>query len=540
MRKNIFIWMLGAAAMVLASCSQNEDLLQTDNGVNDEVRLTFDVRTPGMQSRAVVPTAEDEGKATRYICEVYEGNDAANLTGTPARFEQQDAAFTMLLKKNTDYVFLLWADNGTAAEDTEEGNYYNAADLKDVQVAGTVDDKCDEIAFYACKPVSITSTGEIGEIMLNHAVAKVCLHETDVIQKDSKLVVEYTAAQSFNVAAGTTTATSQNRTLTYELKEKIDAAGATGGKEIAHFYVLAPEKGKAGGLSDMTCTLTEPDGSTAKETTKTINNVPLQANYVTNIRGEFSDYTSTAFSVSLNSAWEEAFDYISMADFTSSQDFTDYFDKQGKNGTLKFTGDMTAAAITMLSTALKPETYSYKLDFSGVTFTEPLPEKAFNQVGGINEIILPEGLTEITNKMVFHTVTHLKSITFPTSLQAIGEAFLMCCDELPSVDLSETNVTVIPSQAFYWMDGLKKVSLGNVTAIGSLAFAYWRCEKGLELELDLSKCDQVPTITISSFDGMDHTPLKIYVKNADLKTKFLEAWSTVDSEFTANNFIVKQ
>lgn len=536
MRKNIFIWMLGAAAMVLASCSQNEDLLQTDNGVNDEVRVTFDVRTPGMQSRAIVPTAEDEGKATRYICEVYEGNDAANLTGTPARFEQGTTQFTMLLKKNTDYVFLLWADNGTATEGTEEGNYYNAADLQNVQVAGTVDDKCDEIAFYACKPVSITSTGEIGGIMLNHAVAKVCLHETNVIQKDSKLAVEYTAAQSFNVAAGTTTAAAQNRTLTYTLAAEVNAAEATGGQNIAHFYVLAPEKGKADGLSNMTCTLTEPDGSTTKETTKTINNVPLQANYVTNIRGEFSDYTSTAFSVSLNSAWEEAFDYISMADFTSSQDFTDYFEKQGKNGTLKFTGEMTAADITMLSTALEPETYSYKLDFSGVTFTELLPELAFNRVGGINEIILPEGLTAITNGKEFHTVKHLKSIKFPNSLETIGKYLLMNCDELPSADLSETKVTVIPNQVFYACEILKEVSLGNVTEIGPLAFAY---DRALE-KLDLSKCEQVPTITNTSFDGMNHTPLKIYVKDADLKTAFFYAWSAVDSEFTADNFVVKQ
>lgn len=536
MRKNISIWMLGAAAMVLASCSQNEDLLQTDNGVNDEVRVTFDVRTPGMQSRAIVPAEAEEATAKRYICEVYEGDDAANLTGTPVRFEQGTTEFTMLLKKNTDYVFLLWADNGTAAEGTEDDNYYNAADLKDVQVAGAGDDKCDEIAFYACKPINITSTGEIGDITLNHAVAKVCLHETNVIQPGGSLVVEYTAAQSFNVAAGTTAAATQNRTLTYKLTAEVNATGTTSGTEIAHFYVLAPEKGKADGLSNMTCTLTEPDGSTTKETTKTINNVPLQANYVTNIRGEFSDYTSTAFSVSLNSAWEEAFDYISMADFTSSQDFTDYFNKQGKNGTLKFTGDMTAAAITMLSTALNPETYSYKLDFSGVKFTDPLPEKAFNQVGGIDEIILPEGLTDITNEMVFHTVKHLKSITFPTSLQAIGKYFLMCCDELPSADLSETKVTVIPNQAFYWCKGLEKVSLGNVTEIGAMAFAY---DKAL-VELDLSKCEQVPTITSSSFDGMKHTPLKIYVKDADLKTAFFNAWSAVDSEFTADIFVVKQ
>lgn len=536
MRKNISIWMLGTAAMVLASCSQNGDLLQTGNEVNDEVRVTFDVRTPGMQSRAIVPAEAEEATAKRYICEVYEGDDVANLTGTPVRFEQDNTQFTMLLKKNTDYVFLLWADNGTAAEGTEDGNYYNAADLKDVQVAGAGDDKCDEIAFYACKTVNITSTDGIGDITLNHAVAKVCLHETNVIQKGGELSVEYTAARSFNVAAGTTAAATQNRTLTYELKEEVNATGTDGGQNIARFYVLAPEKGKADGLSNMTCTLTEPDGSTTKETTKTINNVPLQANYVTNIRGEFSDYTSTAFSVSLNSAWEEAFDYISMADFTTSQDFTDYFDKQGKNGTLKFTGDMTAANITMLSVALKPESYSYKLDFSGVKFTEPLPEGAFLLVEGINEIILPEGLTEITNGKVFHSVKHLKSITFPTSLQAIGKYFLMTCKELPSADLSETKVTVIPNQVFYGCEGIKKVSLGNVTEIGPLAFAYCR----YMVELDLSKCEQVPTITKDSFNGMNHTPLKIYVKNADMQTKFFNAWSAVDSQFTADNFVVKQ
>lgn len=297
------IWMPCIAAMMLVSCSQNEELLQTGTSL-DAVRVTFNVQMPEMQTRATVPTDADEITAKRFICELYEGNDVTALTGTPTRIEQDNAQFSVLLKKNTDYVMLLWADNGTAADGTEDGNYYDASDLKNVCPSVGTTDKCDEIAFYACKSITTTSIDGIDDVTLNRAMAKVCLYETGLIQPGSSLTVEYTPAETFNVAKGTTTnEDAQTRELTYELTDGVQSPVSSTGKEIARFYVLAPEKGKAERLDNLIFTLSEPDGNITKETPKSINNVPLQANYVTNIRGEFSGYASTSFSMSLNNTW---------------------------------------------------------------------------------------------------------------------------------------------------------------------------------------------------------------------------------------------
>lgn len=309
MRKNISFWMLGIAAM-LASCNQSEDVLQADSSTqNNEVQVTFNVQTPEILTRATIPAEADEATATRFICEVYEGSDAANLPIEPyERKEQSDKDFTLLLKKNTDYVFLLWADHGTV-NDTENTNYYNAGDLKNVQVPdATAADKCAEVAFYACQPIRVSSTGSIGPITLNHAVAKVCLYETSIIAQGASLQVSYTPGASFNVAQGTVASAQTSVTLTYNVAEDalVDATQTEKGQRIAYFYLLAPEKGKAEGLNEMSFTLTEPnDDQGERITNQAVGNVPLQANYITNIRGEFSDYTSGSFDVSLNKGWTE-------------------------------------------------------------------------------------------------------------------------------------------------------------------------------------------------------------------------------------------
>ncbi len=530
------IWMPCIAAMMLASCNQSDELLQTGTSF-DAVRVTFNVQIPEMQTRATVPTDADETTVNRFICELYEGNDVTS-TGTPTRIEQDNAQFSVLLKKNTDYVMLLWADNGTAADGTEDGNYYDASDLKKVRPSVGTTDKCDEIAFYACKSITTTSIDGIDDVTLNRAVAKVCLYETGLIQPGSSLTVEYTPAETFNVASGTTTVAAQTRKLTYELTDGVQSPVSSTGKEIARFYVLAPEKGKAERLDNLKFTLSEPDGNITKETPKSINNVPLQANYVTNIRGEFSDYTNKTFNVSLNETWgSETYEFVDIANFTTTDEYKAFFERQGKKGTLRITGNVTAANITLMGDALISDEYSYILDFSGANITEQLPQESFNDTYGIKGIILPEGLTEITNYYVFTQMRSLEFITLPTTLTTvIRPGLLMSCVKLVSVNMDKTGVTKIPNLTFASCQKLEKIALGNVTSIGSQAF-----QDCLKLkELDLSRCDQVPTLVGSAFELDDIPNLKVYVKSEDMIDEFVRVWSAKDSEFTKDNFIVKQ
>lgn len=549
--KKVSIWM-SAALMMLASCSQNEDLLQTDTSTDEEVRVAFSVQMPEMRTRATVPDESLEGKTEgyRYICEVYEGD---NATGTPAkRFEQNETHFSMLLKKNTGYVFLLWADGGNAKEGTEDGNYYNADDLKNVQVAGSAQDKCDEIAFYACQSVSVTSTGEIAPITLNHAVAKVCLYETNHIEAGSTLSVEYTPAAAFNVATGGTTTATEAQELEYTLTDKVTATDAETGKRIAWFYMLAPEKGKAEGLSDITFTLSElqSDGS-SKETENIVRNVPLQANYITNIRGEFSKYTSGTFNVKLDDMWEEGedirFTNVNMAGFSSEEELKAFI--ANRQGYLKFSGNITGEQMTWLKNALEgyASTPSYVLDMSDATLTDPFPTNAFRVFDGkyynanytIEGLILPNNLEELPDEALIALV-NCRFVKFPASLKRIGKSVLHACHALEEVNLYETEVTVIPGFAFYYCSALRKIALGNVTKIESEAI-YPALKDNPLSEIDLSRCEQVPAVTQWSFSGWTKKEsLTIYVKNTELQAAFQASNWVSELGFRIDQFVVKQ
>lgn len=89
----------------------------------------------------------------------------------------------------------------------------------------------------------MTSSADINGLTLElkHAVAKVCLYETNVIAGNSSLSVKYAPARTFNAADGTVSDETEEKTLTFSLPEAgVDATAATGGTRIARFYVLAP------------------------------------------------------------------------------------------------------------------------------------------------------------------------------------------------------------------------------------------------------------------------------------------------------------
>lgn len=543
MKKNIF-FLMSVAVMMLASCSQNEELLQIDTSANEEVQVIFNVQMPEMKTRTTSPDETKEGTAKRYICEVYKTD---NATGTPDnRLEQRDSKFTILLEKNTDYVFLLWADNGTAANGNEDGNYYNAADLKNVQVAGRTDtDNYDELAFYACKQVKISNTGEIADITLNHAVAKVCLYETNLIDANSTLEVSYNPASAFNVADGTTTVAEAAHKLEYSLTEGVTTANATDGNKIACFYVLASEKGKAEGLSDITFTLNEqPEaGDTEKKTVKTVNNVPLQANYVTNIRGEFSDYTNKGFDVVLNPNWnddemEKTFpDYrVDAANHAihiyvpGSLTTEEVAQAIGDGNTLSVTGTMNQSDVETIC-----DKYIYEnrntlptislLDFSKASF-EGESYRSF--LGSpVTEFYMPEtGVTEIASNSF--NGAECEIIHIPTSVTALGEQAFSYMYYLEEADLSNTKIASLPDKLFIGDRSLTAVYLGDIINMGDYVFSH----NPALTTIDLSKCTTVPTITDNTFGNYPAytTPTKMVLENvtvvvsSEKLAEFQSAW----------------
>lgn len=87
-------------------------------------------------------------------------------------------------------------------------------------------------------------------------------------------------------------------------------------------------------------------------------------------------------------------------------------------------------------------------------------EYAFYE-SGLTSIVLPEGLTEISEGM-FYNCKYLPSIELPESIVTIGANAFVNCDNLTSLTLP-ANVASIGNNAFYYCDNLKEIISYNRT-----------------------------------------------------------------------------
>lgn len=92
------------------------------------------------------------------------------------------------------------------------------------------------------------------------------------------------------------------------------------------------------------------------------------------------------------------------------------------------------------------------------------------------KVILPEGVNRIGNDYTYPWHDKLKEITFPKTLAKIdGDAF-NACDQLKTINLSDTQLTELPSSVFSHCTNLTDIKLPKtLKKIGNAAFSY--CEK---------------------------------------------------------------
>ncbi len=271
MKKSIFSLMLGAI-VALASCNKSDDDLLSAQ-TNGEQLATFTVEAPAL-TRATV------AGLTRYIVEAYEG---ADLTTTPLREESATGSLTITLKKNTEYTFLFWADGGTAKTDAvASSGYWNTADLKAVQASAN---GTSTVAYCTSKSFNSKDFAANSAITLKNATAQVNFVESiGFTAADNTLTVKYAKGTILNVGTGESTGEVADVTHTFTSIAKAEA-----NEIIATDYVLAPL-----GAQNVVNLKVQFNSETEKE----INNVPFQQSYKTNIKGEYSNYYSSVFTIS--------------------------------------------------------------------------------------------------------------------------------------------------------------------------------------------------------------------------------------------------
>ena len=297
--KKILSLMMGIAAM-FASCSQSEELTAENNSAKE---VTFSLTADnGVQTRAA--------GTLRYVMAIY---DESGQTEVLPATEFSSSTFAVRLDPGK-YTCLFWADYGSTN--------YNATNLKSV----ALQDAAPEVeAFYAKQGITVTDGGTIN-VTLSRAVAKVTLNETDRLVAGS-IKVTYDGFKGFDVSSGNGI---NSATLTQTLPIATTITGTVANPtKVGEFLLLTNADERV--LSDFRVQYNS-------EAEKTISNVPVQANYVTNINGKFSVNVNQPFNISINDVWattDKEIDFPPYITFSaaSQQTFGMKFDAYSVNGT---------------------------------------------------------------------------------------------------------------------------------------------------------------------------------------------------------------
>lgn len=287
MRKSLSFWMLGIVAM-LASCSQNEDLLQGENNEKAS-KVTFSVNIDtGMKTRAVTD-ANDE-TPTRCVVGWYTQGGSIeqqdfSVTGTSFNVTVPD------LEAETEYTFIFWADCGSEA--------YDVSDLTKIMRG-----RKPSIAFRNNEVVTTKPNSETPmDVTLTHAVAKVVAKQVNSgLSTNDEIGFSFSMPDySYNLQDNTLNQEDAAATVTVSAETSVSADLLQG--ELLSAYVFAPS-GETGEVVSSVNLWYKPAGKTQYETT--ITNVPLKQNYRTVLTGDFcSLHAGMTFTANIDKLWED-------------------------------------------------------------------------------------------------------------------------------------------------------------------------------------------------------------------------------------------
>lgn len=221
-------------------------------------------------------------------------------------------------------------------------------------------------------------------------------------------------------------------------------------------------------------------------------------------------------------------------------------DAIGTDGSLAISGPMNDADIAALKKYMTDNTdATLSLDLTDAILAS-IPDLAFSQIKGLVSIKLPEGLTKIGtsfNGSVFYECTGLESVTFPSTLEEMVFSSFWGCTSLETIDLSKTKVASIEAALFRNCSSLTSVSFGPETSVFNNT-VFVGCSS--LTTIDLSLCEAVPAFDYtpgddseSPFYNLEKSKITIYVKDAEMKTKFESSEWVTRVGFTADNFKVK-
>ncbi len=266
--KKLFL-ILGVAILSLTSCVKDEQNVSSDGIVASQLKF----------EASEMSTTRAEGVA-RYVAEAY--LDEAYTTPAFVFNEGADSSVVVTsdvvnisLDSSEEYYFLLWADDGAS---------YAVEDLSAVSL---VDGQEISEAWYGQLTIA-NSNGATHTAVLNRAVSKVNFIEVGEFCSP-ELTASFDGYTGFSVATCDVVGEKSAFEVTYIYTDPV-----SGILNTDPLYLFAPVA-----TSDvMDITFTDVEESYV------VTNIPVQANYVTNINGHYTGLIQSVLSISKDGDWD--------------------------------------------------------------------------------------------------------------------------------------------------------------------------------------------------------------------------------------------
>lgn len=308
MKMKRMTWLLAAFAGLLAtSCSNDVPVPGTES--NDVITFTvnpdLNVKTRAVPPPSMVPA----GKKLRYIMEVY------NVEGTTMTLnsrtvkvvadETTPATFTWQRPTGSTYKAVFWADLTLQASEEADAYYDTSSGLNNITFVSSNTDNFDGEAFFGHIDIS-SETATAESVTLTHAVSLVTLNTTQQLTGFGSVKVSYGEAGNANAPVSSFNAVNGTAGTTRATIEKVNTVsptemtGPSSPYNFHNFYLFAPTDTR--GLINMKVTMCSDAAGAVPQQSADIPNVPLRANYKTNITGDFAQ-AKDEFSISCSDSW---------------------------------------------------------------------------------------------------------------------------------------------------------------------------------------------------------------------------------------------
>ncbi len=315
MMKKSFLFTAAASVLCLASCSQDDFAPVQDNNENGNVTFTV-----SLNDKPATRAFGDGLSAKNLAYAVYDVSDTEPILAGEGRTEfsanSLSTTLNITLANGRDYRIAFFASN-----QNEEGNNVYSFDAQNKKITVdyskthlTADQNVDQDCFFNVLQVNKDQIGSSLSVTLNRPVAQINFGTADLGEDAVKAAygenganlrttLTTTAYTTLNLLDGSVDLDSEEEfttTTPAKIIAEVDGIFPVDGYDYVHCaYVLVPKTEKS--VAEVILSIT---GGTAVPQTVEVSNVPLQANYRTNIYGNLLTST-TDITVDKDADWSD-------------------------------------------------------------------------------------------------------------------------------------------------------------------------------------------------------------------------------------------